>query len=44
MRGVRAQRGLVTVEATFGAAQSADAELRDAPVAGFGYFTIESMS
>jgi hypothetical protein len=43
MRGALVQQGLANVEATFRAAQSADTELRDAPVPGFVYFTIESM-
>lgn len=43
MRGALVQQGLANVEATFRAAQSADAELRDVPVSGFVYFTIESM-
>ena len=43
MRGALAARGLTTSEASFRAAQAADLELRDEPVAGFVYFTIESM-
>jgi hypothetical protein len=43
MRSALATRGAAAAEATFRAAHSADPELRDYPIAGFVYFTLESL-